>query len=398
MSKCRCLIVLFLINLFAASVSARSDQFTPVVAAPLTANARPFTGTDGRLHIVYELVLTNTNPTPATLEKVEVLNASDQSKVLASYDDRELLSRLRSTGGTAAENPTIEFNGTRLFLIDLTLDESVTPPGRLLHRLAVLGASSPARKPTTSALLNYTVAPLDILRKVPVISPPLVGKGWVALNGCCGPAAIHRSSNLAINGEICFAQRFAIDWMRLDDAGRLVHGDESDVHSYTAYGAEVLAVADGTVVDTLDELNDQKPGSLPDPKTITVNNVDGNHVVLDLGDGVFAFYAHLQRGSVTATLGSRVKRGQILGKVGNTGNTSAPHLHFHLMEGPSVLGSNGIPYEIDSFALAGQVPAAEFAAATGVEGDWSKGLFPAPIPRHEQFPLDLNIVNFSPNK
>ena len=143
-------------------MSARSDQFTPVVAAPLTANARPFTGTDGRLHIVYELVLTNTNPTPATLEKVEVLNASDQSKVLASYDDRELLSRLRSTGGTAAENPTIEFNGTRLFLIDLTLDESVTPPGRLLHRLAVLGASSPARKPTTSALLNYTVAPLDI--------------------------------------------------------------------------------------------------------------------------------------------------------------------------------------------------------------------------------------------
>ena len=186
--------------------------------------------------------------------------------------------------------------------------------------------------------------------------------------------------------------------MRLDDAGRLVHGDESDVHSYTAYGADVLAVADGTVVDTLDELNDQKPGSLPDPKTITVNNVDGNHVVLDLGDGVFAFYAHLQRGSVTATLGSRVKRGQILGKVGNTGNTSAPHLHFHLMEGPSVLGSNGIPYEIDSFALAGQVPAADFAAATGVEGDWSKGLFPTPIPRHEQFPLDLNIVNFSPEK
>jgi hypothetical protein len=60
-----------------------------------------------------------------------------------------------------------------------------------------------------------------------------------------------------------------------------------------------------------------------------------------------------------------------------------------------VLGSNGIPYEIDSFQLAGQIAQADFAAATGVEGDWSKGLFPAPSPRHNQFPMDLNIVNFS---
>lgn len=396
MRKCRYLIVLFLMNLFAVGGSARSDQFTPVVVAPLAANAHPFTGTDERLHIVYELVLTNTNPTPATLKRIDVLDASDPSKVLASYDGQELLSRLRTTGGTSAENATLEFNGTRLFLIDLSLEEPVAPPARLVHRMQVMGAGSPARQPTTPVLLNYTVAPVDISRKLPVIGPPLAGKGWVALNGCCGPGSVHRASNLAINGGIYFAQRFAIDWMRLDDSGRLVHGDPADVHNYTSYGADVLAVADGTVVDTLDELNDQKPGSLPDPKTITVENVDGNHVVLDLGDGVFAFYAHLQRGSVAVTLGSHVKRGQVLGKLGNTGNTSAPHLHFHLMEGSSVLGSNGIPYAIDSFALAGQVPAADFAAATGVEGDWSKGLFPSPIPRHKQFPLDLNIVNFSP--
>jgi len=68
------------------------------------------------------------------------------------------------------------------------------------------------------------------------------------------------------------------------------------------------------------------------------------------------------------------------------------------MEGSSVLGSNGIPYVIDSFELAGEVSAAAFAAATGVEGDWSKGLFPTPSPRHKQFPLDLNIVDFSAGK
>jgi murein DD-endopeptidase MepM/ murein hydrolase activator NlpD len=195
-----------------------------------------------------------------------------------------------------------------------------------------------------------------------------------------------------------FAQRFAIDWMLLDNAGRLVHGDGSDVHDYAGYGADVLAVADGTVVETLNTLVDQKPGTLPDPKTITLENVDGNHVVLDIGGGVFAFYAHMQTGSVMVKPGDRVKRGQLLGKLGNTGNTSGPHLHFHLMEGSSVLCSNGIPYAIDSLAIGGQVSEADFAAATGVEGDWGKGMFPAPRPRQKQYPLDLNIVDFPASK
>ncbi len=66
------------------------------------------------------------------------------------------------------------------------------------------------------------------------------------------------------------------------------------------------------------------------------------------------------------------------------------------MEGPSVLGSNGIPYSIDSFAIEGRIPAAEFAAAPGIEGDWVKGVLPAPSPRRDQYPMDLDIVDFSP--
>jgi Peptidase family M23 len=265
----------------------------------------------------------------------------------------------------------------------------------LLHHVEVLAAPSPAPRPTTPVLLSYTVAPLDLSRKLPVIGPPLLGKGWVASNGCCGAASIHRSSSLSVNGKIYFGQRFAIDWMRLDATGRFVHGDPSDVRNYDSYGAELLAVADGMVVETLNDLDDQKPGTMPDPNTITLANVDGNHVIMDLGDGVFAFYAHMQKGSVRVASGDRVKRGQVLGKLGNTGNTSAPHLHFQLMEGPSALGSNGIPYRIDSFSIAGKVPASEFEAAPGVEGDWSKGLSPNQSPRRDQYPLDLDIVDFS---
>ncbi|MGH9702148.1 MAG: M23 family metallopeptidase, partial [Candidatus Acidiferrales bacterium] len=334
------------------------------------------------------------NATPATLQKLEVLDAANPEKVLATFGGSDLLSHLRTTGSSPVEDTEMEFNSTRLFLIDLDFSAQDTLPRRLLHRVELLGGAAPSRKPATPAPLTYTAAPLQILMARIVIGPPLLGKGWVAANGCCGVTGVHRSSGLSVNGGIYFAQRFAIDWMQMDKTGKFVHGDSADVNNYTSYGADVIAVADGKVVSTLNSLDDQKPGTLPDPKTINVENVDGNHVVLDLGTGVYAFYAHLQNGSIKVAVGARVKRGQLLGKLGNTGNTSAPHLHFHLMDGPSVLGSQGLPYVIDSFVLAGQVPVAKFEAAAGVEGDWGEGIFPTLSPRKDQFPLDLAIVDF----
>jgi hypothetical protein len=376
--------------------SSQADQFTPVVASALAPNTQPFPGTDGRYHVVYELALTNAMPTPATLQKIEVLDARSPSPAVAAYKGAELLSNLRTLANTPASNPEIEFNGTRLFLIDVAFDSREKVPSRLEHHLDVLGASSPGHQPAAPQPLSYTVAPLDLTQHLPEVGPPLAGKRWVALNGCCGISGAHRATSEPVNGRIYFAQRFAIDWMRLDDAGRLVHGDPSNVRNYTSYDADVLAVADGTVVETLNTLDDQKPGTLPDPKTITLANVEGNHIVIDLGNGVFAFYAHMQKNSITVARGLRVKRGQVLGKLGNTGNTSAPHLHFHLTNGASVLGSNGVPYVIDAFSLAGQVPEAKFAAAPGIEGNWSAGLLPQPSARRQQLPLNLAIVDFPP--
>src|SRR5438067_13300950 len=154
--------------------------------------------------------------------------------------------------------------------------------------------------------------------------------------------------------------------------------------------------ADGKVVGMLNDLDDQKPGKLPDPDTITIDTVDGNHVVLDIGGGYFAFYAHLQKNSVTVRVGDQVKKGAVLGKLGNSGNTSGPHLHFHIMTGPSVLGSDGVPYVIDSFTLAGQIDIAAFEAAPDLTGNWGKGLL-SKTERHEgDFPLNLNIIDFPP--
>ncbi len=86
-----------------------------------------------------------------------------------------------------------------------------------------------------------------------------------------------------------------------------------------------------------------------------MQTVDGNHIVQDIGGGVWAFYAHLQKGTLLVKPGDKVKKGQVIAKLGNTGNSNASHMHFQLMNGPSVLGSDGVPYVIDRFSYDGQV-------------------------------------------
>jgi hypothetical protein len=389
---------LLLMTALASALSLRApsaaDQFTPVLVSTLNPNSAVFLGTDGKQHLVYELQIVNANPTPATLQKIEVVEASDPSQVVAAFQGGELVSHLRTLGKTAVTSATIEFGEARIFLLHLVFDQNAPIPQRLAHRVTLLGGGVPAPTPQAPVLLDYTVAPMTVLMKVPVIGPPLGGKHWVALNGCCEISGAHRASSQTVNGRLYFAQRFAIDWMHLDDKGRLLNGEQDDVHSYSDYGADVLAVADGKVVAMLDTLADQKPGTLPDPATITLDNVDGNHIVLNLGNGIFAFYAHLQRGSINVSVGDHVQRGQVLGKLGNTGNTSAPHLHFHLMDGPSTLGSSGLPYVIDSFEFAGEIPAAKFNASENLEGTWNEGVLPTPHPRHNQYPMDLAVINF----
>jgi len=381
------------LTLFAVSPGVPgADVFTPLAVSAFTPRTIAFPGTDGRTHVVYELLLTNTNVTLATVEDVVVVDAANPSNTLDTYDGKKLLTALRTTGNSAAETTAIEFNGSRLLMISFALDPGATVPKKLLHHIKFQGATSPSPKPAAPVEVSYTVAPIEIETKFQHIGAPLSGAGWVAMNGCC-EVGVHRSSSIACNGGLYLAQRFAIDWMQLDKNEKFINGDASDVHSYFGYGARVLAVADGTVVGIEDSLEDQKPGTLPDPATINMGNVDGNHIVLDLGGGVYAFYAHLQKGSLAVKLGERVKRSQVLAKLGNTGNSSAPHLHFHLMQSQSVLCSNGIPYAIDSFDAAGNL-SHNSDAEQELSADFSKSLRP-PSNRRYQYPLDLEIANFT---
>ncbi|TSD94445.1 M23 family metallopeptidase [Skermania sp. ID1734] len=376
-----------------APATASPDVFTPVTARPLDLHPVAFPGTDGHFHLVYELELTNTKLAPATIDSVAIIDPSKPTQPIAQFAGQDLVSRLRTLMPAPADNAAIEANGSRFLYIELSFPDSASVPKEIAHRFTLHAASNPAG--TTPDPMTYTIASLIISqRALPKLSPPLRGNHWVATNGCCNSEIVHRGSLSSVNGSEYDSQRFAIDWMLLGDDGQFVHGDPKVATNYADYGQDVLAVADGTVVSTINDLPDQVPGTLPNPASITMETVDGNGVVLDLGNGVYASYAHLQKGSVTVHPGDKVHVGQVLGKLGNSGNTSAPHLHVHLMDGPSPLGSNGVPYVIDKFELAGQVDPVAFAAAPGVEGVWARNLPANPPQRTDQFPLNLNIVNF----
>jgi murein DD-endopeptidase MepM/ murein hydrolase activator NlpD len=111
--------------------------------------------------------------------------------------------------------------------------------------------------------------------------------------------------------------------------------------------------------------------------------VGGNFVILDIGHGRYAFYAHLKPGSLRVRPGDRVRKGQVLGLVGNSGNSTEPHLHFHLMDDTSPLGSEGIPYVHETFALVGKCARALTDCKRGT-----------PDTRRREIPMGNMIVNF----
>jgi murein DD-endopeptidase MepM/ murein hydrolase activator NlpD len=220
---------------------------------------------------------------------------------------------------------------------------SGAPPAELDHRLTVHLEGDP--EPLTLASVRVPVreaAPL-------VLAPPLRGRWWQAGNGP-SKASSHRKALIPVGGRARIAQRFAIDWVKLGDDGKTYRGDSAKNASYFAYGAEALAVGAGVVTEVKDGIPENIPGrevAVP----VTLETIGGNHVIVDLGGGRFAFWAHLQPGSVRVKVGDRVKRGQVLGLVGNSGNSTEPHLHFHVSDASSMLGAEGLPYAFEAFEV-----------------------------------------------
>eukprot|EP00873_Tetraselmis_striata_P032722 jgi/Tetstr1/452986/TSEL_040022.t1 len=143
------------------------------------------------------------------------------------------------------------------------------------------------------------------------------------------------------------AQRFAYDFVVHED-GQSYTGDPQQLENYHCWGRDILAPADGQVIAMVNDLPDQPIGQTD------AENPAGNHVILALAEGEFAFLAHMQQGSITVQRGQDVSSGDVLGLCGNSGNTSEPHLHFHLQTTPELRDGEGLPAQFQNYIADGE--------------------------------------------
>jgi len=290
---------------------------------------------DSGAFLGYELFITNLTPTAMTLRRIDVLSAGRVIATLSAADTSLQRATSRLTQIPLADRLKLE-GGTRAIVYLWLPVDRANPPAQLRHRLTV-------QHDTVTEVLEGTTIPVE--RAAIAISPPVRGE-WAALNGPSN-ASGHRRLVLALDGHTASGQRFAIDFLQVDSAGssRRPGTDASKNSNYYAYGTELLAVADGVVAATKDSIPENVPGGRA--VKIDLTTVGGNFVGIDIGGGKYALYAHVQPGSLRVKVGDRVKRGQVIALLGNSGNSTEPHVHFQIADGPSFLAAEGLPYATD---------------------------------------------------
>jgi len=370
----------------AASDSRETEKITPLLLQVQTGPI-PFHGSDGRMHLVYELWITNFSSAEARLERVEVLG---DGKLLQSVEKDEIARRLQPAGQRESTGSLAKGTQALLFL-HVVLAEGSSIPRALTHRITVQVAAAP---PGQQEMIETGGDVMVNQSPVARIGPPLSGRGFISADSCCD-ATRHTRAALPVNGRVWIAQRFAVDWELLDKDRRIYFGPREKPESYAIFGKPAIAVADATVASVTDGLPEQTPGNFP--TDISLDAADGNAVILDLGDHRYCMYAHMQAGSIRVRPGDKVRRGQLLGLVGNSGNSVAPHLHFQVMDAPSSLASNGLPYEIDDFQITGRTPGTE-AFDQAEEKGTPLTVAPLNPPQnvHDGLPLDQLIISFPP--
>jgi murein DD-endopeptidase MepM/ murein hydrolase activator NlpD len=367
------------------------DVVAPLVITTIGPDPIPVAGTDGKVHVAYELSVLNSGPRPATITELATLSDGPAGAIVAKLGQQEIVQRTILIPNLLPDPVTeIPAGRTAVLILDDVYDTRAQVPATVTHRLAVtLGQPTPEYRPSVSARYPDSVTQIGGVVRTSaaspvVIGPPLAGDDWVAGNACC-VVSPHRGAVMGVGGRLNGSERYAIDWLRIDPAKNpaVTHrADGTRNEDYFAYGAPLLAVADGTVAAVVTDNRDATPQVVTPDQTF--EQLGGNYVIIDIGEGNFAFYAHLSPSSVSVKIGDKVTRGQVIGRLGNSGNTTEAHLHFHVMRAPLPLSSDNVPFEIDRFTFAGTLDGARFVPAA------------KPSERTNQLPLAWDVIDFPP--
>jgi Peptidase family M23 len=426
MAVCASLVVLTTSSAVASPLGPRTASaatelplgtaFTAFSASVLTHPA-PVAATDGRVHITYELVLTNMTSARLRIDNVQVRNARTR-RVLLSLRGKALATHVNPVGGaeaadsgvsadlTAFHDPaaavstapakqiTVRGSESVIVWLDVRVRNYSAVPRALAHRVVASFVSPPPGAPSS---LNESLIRVATVRHRPIVlGPPLGAGNWYASDGCCAPDTHHRGGLISISGRMLVPQRFAIDWFRLDSRHRAWVGSPGRLNSYLSYRQPAIAAAAGRVVETKDGLPNNP--DIPKPPPIPpIENTVGNHVVLRVAPGLFLLYAHFKPGSLRVHVGQKVRRGQVLGLIGTSGNSTTPHLHFQVMTTRTFFPTDSPPFVFDRFVVRGRVTKRIWDDILGRQPTGTLPFKPAPQAktRRMRMPLDRQVISFS---
>ncbi len=291
-------------------------------------------------------------------------------------------------GASALHPVDVPAGGGAVVYFFLVLDDNLPLPEALRHEVDSTDCNAAATTRSTA------VSDTPVSRAAPVVvGLPFAGHGWVA-GDSPNDFGVHRRTLIPLRdgggdpivGRYHVPERYAIDWVKVDADAHRALGPLDRNASYLAWGEPILAVADGTISRIRDGMAEGTPPH--NPPNATMEMAAGNYIMQDIGGGHYAFYAHLQPGSLRVRVGERVRRGQVIALLGNSGNSSEAHLHFHVSDANDPLLSEGVPYVFERYQ------------ATGLAGGLNErnGLFDdlglhAPSPRFALMPPSYAVLD-----
>lgn len=340
----------YLTGSFGVHAQDASKPAAPSFPQPQLALRVPFEPTafpsDGRTYLAYEVHFTNFSGEPMTLGRIDVLNADGSAdKPVATLEGESLAGVLQTIGvsprpGSNSNPADIAAGTTVVAYMWIPFEAGTVVPAKLRHR--VMASGTPLEG--ANIVTHHS--------KLRVLGAPLEGGIWTASDGPNNDKDNHHRRGLVVQDAApVISRRYATDWLQEKDSASF-SGNSREAKAYYAYGKSVLAVANGKVINTRNDLPDNTPGHGRDFRPAvptTLDTLGGNTVTLDIGDGQYVYYFHLAPGSVRVKPGDRVRRGQVLGQIGCSGDAREPHLHFEITTSPWVLAGEGVPYVIDSY-------------------------------------------------
>jgi hypothetical protein len=316
-----------------------------------------FTGNNEK-YVTYELIITNGTKNPIRIIGVNIsgiLSKHKNSLYEMNITDKELsrnFLKISNINSGIPEIPILQRNETGIIYLFLNFCHKV--PDLLNNKIYIQNDISD----TQSIIIN----PIIINKCEPIIiNPPLLGKHWLAFNAP-SELSTHRKATVMYNGKIKLPERYALDFIKFGPKG-LYDGDPLINSSYYSYGKTIYSVGKGKVIQIIDGIPDNVPGSFPE--SVTLNTILGNYVLIKLDSDHYVSFSHMIPGSIKVTEGDIVCQGQILGLLGNSGNSNAPHLHFQMSNKPRpigndkryfVLNAEGVPWVLNKFIKEEYIP------------------------------------------